>query len=111
MHLRLAGFAASLPADAFVQLLRRIALIAFAIAVLTGVSLFTVKPGDYAGSPLFLTKLALIGAAGLNFLLFTGIEARVPPGLRRPGSLKVLAGLSIGLWLAVLVCGRMLGFV
>jgi hypothetical protein len=35
----------------------------------------------------------------------------VPPGLRRPGSLKVLAGLSIGLWLAVLVCGRMLGFV
>ena len=111
MHLRLGGFAQSLPADAFVRLLRPIALVAFASAVLTGFSLFTVKPADYAGAPLFLTKLALIGAAALNFLVFSIIEARVPPGLERPVSLQVMTVLSIGLWLAALLCGRMLGFV
>ena len=111
MHLRLAGFAQSLPADAFVRLLRPIALFAFAGAILTGFSLFTVKPADYAASPLFLTKLTLIGAAVLNFSLFSVIEARVPPGLERPVSLRVMTVLSIGLWLSALLCGRMLGFV
>ena len=111
MHLRLAGFAQSLPATAFVGLLRRVAMGAFGLALLTGLSLFTVKAGDYADSPLFLTKLTLIAVAVLNFGLFSVIEARVPPGLERPVSLKVMTVLSIGLWLAVLFCGRMLGFV
>ena len=111
MHLRLAGFARDLPAGAFVGLLRRVAIIAFAGAVLTGFSLFTVKPTEYAASPLFLTKLTIIVAAVLNFLAFSAVEARVPPGLERPVSLKVMAVLSIGLWLAALGCGRMLGFV
>ena len=84
---------------------------AFGLALLTGLSLFTVKAGDYADSPLFLTKLTLIAVAVLNFGLFSVIEARVPPGLERPVSLKVMTVLSIGLWLAVLFCGRMLGFV
>lgn len=111
MHLRLAGFAQSLPADAFVRLLRPIALIAFTGALLSGFSLFTVKPADYAASPLFLTKLTFIGVAVANFLLFMTIEARVPPGLERPVSLKAMTVLSIGLWLAALLSGRMLGFV
>jgi hypothetical protein len=111
MHLRLAGFVQSLPADAFVGLLRRVAIIAFASGVLTGLSLFVVKPLDYAASPLFLTKLTIVAAAVLNFLVFSVIEARVPPGLERPASLSVLAIFSIILWLAALLCGRMLGFV
>jgi hypothetical protein len=111
MHLRLAGFAQSLPADAFVGLLRRVALIAFLTALLSGLSLFSVKPSDYAASPLFLTKLAIISAAVLNFLVFSGLEARVPTGVERPGVLKLLAVLSIALWLGALFCGRMLGFV
>jgi hypothetical protein len=111
MHLRLAGFARSLPSDAFVGLLRHVALIAFAGAVLSGVSLFLVRASDYAASPLFLAKLAIIVAAGLNFLLFAALDARAPPGLERPGSLTVMAVLSVLLWLAALVCGRLLGFV
>jgi hypothetical protein len=111
MHLRLAGFARNLPAEAFVGLLRRVALIAFVCALGSGLSLFTVRAGDYATSPLFLTKLAIIAAAVLNFLVFSALEARVPPGIERPGVLKLLAGLSIVLWLAALFCGRMLGFV
>ena len=111
MHLRLAGFAQSLPADAFVGLLRRVAIGAFAFAVVSGLLLFSVKAGDYAASALFVTKLAIIGAAVLNFLIFSGVEARVPPGLERPASLTVMALLSILLWLAALLCGRLLGFV
>jgi hypothetical protein len=111
MHLRLAGFAQNLPAEAFVGLLRRVTIIAFVCAVLSGLSLFSVKASDYAASPLFLTKLAIIVAAVLNFLLFSAMESRVPAGVNRPASLKLMAVLSIGLWLGALFCGRMLGFV
>lgn len=111
MHLRLAGFVQSLPSEAFVGLLRRVAIIAFACAALSGLSLFSVKAGDYAASPLFLTKLAIIVAATVNFLAFAAVESRQPAGVDRPLSLKLMAVLSIGLWLAALFCGRMLGFV
>lgn len=112
MHLRLAGLAQRLPAEIFVGLLRRVALIAFVGAVLSGVSLFSVRPTDYAASPLFLTKLAIILLAVLNFALFSVLERRVPAAsVARPVSLKVMALLSLGLWLGAAFCGRMLGFV
>jgi len=111
MHLRLAGLAQNLPAEAFVGLLRRVAVAAFLCAVLSGLSLFSVRASDYSASPLFLTKLAIILVAVLNFMLFSVLEARVPAGAARPLSLKVMAVLSIGLWLGAMFCGRMLGFV
>ncbi len=111
MHLRLAGFAQSLPAEAFVGLLRRVAFTAFAGALLSGLLLFSVRAADYLATPLFFTKLALIAIAGLNFVVFSILEARVPPGLERPAILGVMAVVSICLWLAVLLCGRLLGFV
>lgn len=111
MHLRLAGFVQNLPAAAFVGLLRRVALGAFGLTVLSGITIFSVRAADYAASPLFLSKLAIIAAAVLNFLAFAAIEARIPPGLERPPILRLLTVLSIVLWLAALLCGRFLGFV
>jgi len=101
MDLRLFGLIRSLPEQPFVQLLRRATLCGFALAVLTGLTLFSVRAGDYAAMPLFWVKLGLILAAGLNLaaLLWWGRAKRV------------FGAASLMLWLGVLLAGRFLGFV
>lgn len=105
MDLRLLGMLAAMPEKPLVSLLRRVALVSFGFAVLTGVSLFAVRAAHYADLPVFLAKMALIGLAGLNFVAFTAVERRNGSGRR------MLAFLSIILWGSVLVCGRFIGFV
>jgi len=103
MDLRVLGVIRSLDERPFVRLLRRVALGAFALAVLTGALMFAVRATEYAGMPLFWIKLALIGLAGVNFVAFSL--------LRQPAMTRVLAGVSITLWPLALLAGRFLGFV
>ena len=56
--------------------------------------------------PVFLAKMALIGLAGLNFLLFLALSR----DRRRLFALRLSALLSIVLWAAVLLAGRFIGF-
>lgn len=110
MDFRLLGAFTSLPAIPFRQLLRRVALFAFAVAVLTGITLFAVQARDYAGSPVFLLKLTLIAAAVVNFLLLSRLQADHSE-LKPPTPLiRLSAVLSILLWLGVLFAGRFIGF-
>lgn len=103
MDLRVIGVIRSLDEQPFVRLLRRVALWAFALAVLTGALMFAVRATEYAGMPLFWIKMGLIGLAGVNFVAFSL--------LRQPSATRVLAGVSITLWPLVLLAGRFLGFV
>ena len=103
MDLRVMGVIRSVDEKPFVRLLRRVALGAFALAVLTGALMFAVRATEYAAMPLFWFKLGLIAVAGLNFVAFSL--------LRGQGTKRVLAGVSIVLWPAVLLAGRFLGFV
>ncbi|RYE44553.1 MAG: hypothetical protein EOP24_23380 [Hyphomicrobiales bacterium] len=103
MDLRVIGVIRSLEEQPFVRLLRRVALGAFALAVLTGALMFAVRATEYAGMPLFWIKMGLIGLAGVNFVAFSL--------LRQPATKRVLAGVSITLWPLVLLAGRFLGFV
>ena len=102
MDLRVLGAIQSVPEGSFVRLLRRVAFGAFVLAVLTGVTMFSVKAREYAGMPLFWFKMSLIALAGANFAAFS---------VTRGPAAKGLAALSIALWLAVLFAGRFLGFV
>ncbi|RUY95074.1 MULTISPECIES: DUF6644 family protein [unclassified Mesorhizobium] len=108
MDLRICGAFRSLPQAAFVALLRRIALSAFAGALVTGSLLFSVKAGTYAAMPVFLAKMALILLAGVNFLAFMRLR-RATGGDELAGS-TILAVLSILLWTSVLFAGRFIGF-
>lgn len=103
MDLRVIGVIQSLDEQPFVRLLRRVALWAFALAVLTGALMFAVRATEYAGMPLFWIKMGLIALAGVNFVAFSL--------LRRPAGKRVLACVSILLWPTVLLAGRFLGFV
>ncbi|RVD64153.1 DUF6644 family protein [Mesorhizobium sp. M7A.F.Ca.ET.027.03.2.1] len=106
MDLRICGAFRSLPYGAFVALLRRVALGAFAGALVTGSLLFSVKASTYAVMPIFLAKMALILLAGVNFFAFL----RFARGGDEPAGSAILAVLSILLWTSVLFGGRFIGF-
>lgn len=109
MDLRILGAFPELPFKPFTRLLRRVALIAFGGAVLTGFSLFAIKATEYAAMPVFLVKMALILLAAANFLLFLrlrGKEGRMEDSRRT----RIPAVLSILLWSGVVLAGRLIGF-
>ncbi|RWO04126.1 MAG: hypothetical protein EOS07_30550 [Mesorhizobium sp.] len=108
MDLRILGAFRSLPQAAFIALLRRTALAAFAGALITGSLLFSIRASEYAAMPVFLTKMTLILLAGANFLTFM----RHAKGGDEPagGTVTILALLSLVLWTSVLFAGRFIGF-
>lgn len=88
--------------------------VAFAGAVVTGALLFAAKPTSYLANPFFLGKLALLALAGLNMAAFhlllarrlDGASGHTPP----PLPVRISAGLSLSLWVAVVGFGRWIGF-
>jgi hypothetical protein len=109
MDLSVLGAIRSVPRADLAVLLRRTAFVAFAIAALTGVSLFSIQATTYVGNPAFLLKLGLIVLAVVNFLAFTVLDRNHPS--RVPPLLSACAMMSILLWSGVLLCGRLIGFV
>ena len=88
---------------------------AFAVALVTGGLLFVSKASSYMANPYFLTKDALMVAAGVNMAVFhlhfsKGIEHWGKPGGVIPTSAKLSATLSLLLWMAIPFCGRVIGF-
>ena len=116
LDLRLLGCWPGVPASMLARVLVPVAGSGLAIALVTGVLLFSVDPHYYAGLDLFQLKLALIGLAVVNLALLhrsagwrvlrTGAATGAGAGWVR------LAGLlSAGLWLAVIFCGRFVAYV
>lgn len=110
IDLAVLGKIRSLPREKLAALLRRVALTAFALAVLTGVTLFSIQARSYIANPVFLLKLGLILLAGLNFAVFVTVDRRNAEASASP-ALRMLAISSILLWSGVLLAGRFIGFV
>lgn len=89
--------------------------LAFVVAVVSGVLLWTSRPVAYFQIAFFDVKLALIALAGLNMLLFQHVVfaniGRWDRDPIPPTAARFSAGLSLAFWLSVVVCGRLIGFV
>ena len=87
---------------------------AFAVAVVSGLLMFISNAAKYLGNGYFVAKLCLIAAAGLNMLVFHFISARNQSRwdtqARPPRSVRLAGGISMLLWIAVVACGRWIGF-
>jgi len=87
---------------------------AFAVAVASGSLMFISNATKYLENGYFIAKLLLIGAAGLNMVIFHAISARNQPQwenqARLPLQARLAGGLSILLWISVVACGRWIGF-
>jgi hypothetical protein len=113
MDLRLMGVFRGVPVAVVVPFLSRIAGAGLALAVVTGAWLWSVNPVDYVANPAFRLKAVLLAGA----LVLIAVQ-HANPGWRavREGapasvSLRVTAGASATVWIAVLAAGRWIGFV
>src|SRR5690606_5215288 len=107
MDLRILGLGRGVAVEMVVHYLRPIAVGALALAVLTGFTLFSVRPVEYFDNSAFRVKMLLLAAAVLNAAVFTTFRAHREPA--RPGA-RTMAVLSAGLWISVAIAGRFIGF-
>jgi len=110
LDLRIVGAFGLVPRAPFVALLRRVALVAFLGALVTGLLLFSVRAREYAAMPVFLIKMTLVLLAGANFLAFLRISRTASDEAPAGRTVTGLAGLSLVLWISVLFAGRFIGF-
>jgi len=115
---RLLGVSRSIP----VRLLARHVLpwtaAAFILIVPSGLMMFTAHASDFISSPVFVLKMCLILAAGLNAALFHAVvypsvelwDSEEMRRLRPPPSARASAAVSLLIWISVIACGRLLAY-
>ena len=86
----------------------------YALNVITGAMFLVTEPNQYIYNPAFQFKLTFMAIAGLNILVFYGVLfgrlKRAKPNEDTPRGAKTVALVSLSVWIAVIVCGRLLTF-
>ncbi|MGF6401317.1 hypothetical protein ABH905_004983 [Pseudomonas frederiksbergensis] len=112
--LRVLGLSKDIPVTALARHLLRWSVAALILIVPAGLMMFTAHPHDFATNNIFILKLCLIATAGLNAALFhVGVYRSVTQwntDIAAPAMAKVQAALSMGLWVTVVLCGRLLAY-
>ncbi len=112
LDLRLLGLVGPAPLEVLGPFLARAAAVGLALAVVTGLCLFSVRPSAYLANPALLTKLVLLAIGTLNALsvrVSTAWSVALAGGavaLR----LRAQALASLVTWLGALLAGRWIGF-
>ena len=87
----------------------------YAVNVLTGIVFFAGHPDQYFYNDAFRFKALFMAVAGINIAMFYGttmlrdMKALAPDAPAGP-LLRLVAGTSLSMWIAVLICGRLLTF-
>ena len=106
LELRVWGRARELPVAALARLSLTLALLGFGCAAGSGLLMFASQPGDLIANRVFVVKMGLVACAGVNAALF---HAR--RGLQRLDAwARAQTALSLGLWIAVMICGRWIAY-
>jgi hypothetical protein len=106
VELRVWGFGAGVPTLPLARLALPLTLAGFALAATTGSLMFASQPGDLIANRVFVIKMGLVMLAGLNAASF---HAR--GGLQRSDRMaRAQTLLSVGIWLAVIFCGRWIAY-
>ena len=119
LNLRLIVFVQGYAVKPLAKLCVPIAAGGLAIAVITGLMLFSVKPVDYIRTDIFLAKIGLIGAACINIVLvrFNSSWREIVQSddsilnTKEPDfGLRIAGVISLIVWIAVLALGRFTGY-
>ena len=86
----------------------------FAVMLITGVFLFITQAGKAYGNPFFRTKLLLLLMLGINAAVY---QVAFYPKMsqwdlagKTPAVARFCAGLSLIVWIGVIVCGRTMAY-
>jgi hypothetical protein len=109
--LRMLGMAPGIPLSALHRLVP-FGVGAYVVSVATGSMFFVAAPDQYAFNPAFQLKLCCMIIAGLNVAAFYSAPvqrlATLGPADPVPAAIKVMAAISLGSWLGVIVFGRLI---
>ena len=100
LHLRTLALSRGPDLASLDRLVTPIAATGLALAITSGAAMFSTDAVKYAASTLFVTKMALVAAGILNVAW-----------LKRQRAAKPAALVSLIVWVAVIVCGRLLGYI
>ena len=112
--LRALGMAKGIPLRAIHRLVP-FGIAGYLLNVATGIVFFSGHPDQYFYNDAFRFKALFMAVAGVNILIFYGSKIvedmrSLAPGAASGLLLKLVAGTSLSMWIAVLVCGRLLTF-
>jgi hypothetical protein len=114
MDARLLGAFQAIAPGPFLRVVRPLAVGALITMMLTGSVLFAAEAPHVAVNPVFQTKLALIGLAVVNALIFELASASkvraLSAGAPMPGAVRLSALVSLFLWLTVAASGRLIAY-
>lgn len=110
--LRMLGLAKQIPYQ-YLHKLVPFGVAGYLINVTTGIMFLTTAPDQYVYNPAFQTKMLFMLLAGINMLCFYGFcnqyvqNAGTNP---LPTRIKLVAGISLIAWSAIIVCGRLITY-
>lgn len=115
VDLRLVGLASrNRPVTKLIREVLPVTWVAFAVAAITGGTLFASNAVEYSQNFPFRMKMLLMALAGINMLVFHFITYRSVAGWdetpRTPLAARFAGGFSIAMWLAIVTFGRWIGF-
>ncbi len=106
LELRVWGLGAELPMATLARLGLAVSAAGFCLLGATGLLMFAAAPQELLANRFFVIKMGLVSLAGLNALSF-----HLRQGLQKLDRLaKAQTALSLGLWLAVIICGRWIAY-
>jgi uncharacterized membrane protein len=113
IDLRVLGVTRVIPMRGALKLIP-LAIFGFAINLVTGIAFYMGDPFRYTGNLAFQWKMALIIIAGINALWFWFGEharlAKLAEGEDAEFSAKIIAALSLTIWVLVIVLGRLIPY-
>ena len=115
LDLRLLGFSRNISVKRLAGHVLPWTAASFLLIVPSGLMMFTAHASDFISSPVFVVKMCLILAAGLNAALFHAVvfpraEAWDSGEMRPPPAARLAGALSLAIWIAVIACGRLLAY-
>jgi hypothetical protein len=118
LDLRLLGFSRSIPARRLAAHVLPWTAASFLLIIPSGLLMFVAHATEFVQSGVFVLKMGLILAAGLNAALFhttvfRSVDVWDSEEMRRlppPPSVRAFAAFSLALWIGVIACGRLLAY-
>ena len=118
LDLRLLGLSRDIPARRLARHVLPWTAASFLLIVPSGLAMFVAHATEFIQSGVFVLKMCLILAAGLNAALFHTItfrtsdvwDAKEMRALPPPPSARLAGALSLVLWTSVIACGRLLAY-
>jgi hypothetical protein len=106
VELRVWGLAPELPLQALARLGLTVSVAGFCLIAFSGLGLFAAHPSEMMANRSFVIKMGLVMFAGLNAAMFHARGSL----LKADGVARAQTVLSMGLWVAVIICGRWIAY-